>query len=621
MGLNEKQKEAVDHFSGPCMVLAGPGSGKTTVISERIRKLIFDHGVDPSQILVITFTRAAAEEMKKRFFKLTRSGGKDGGNGGGKDGGRAAEVTFGTFHSVFFQMLRMTYGFRRENLPGESEKAEILKESIRSCVKPSEDFRVNREDLRILLSEISSVKNNGTDPGKCQSAVPKIDFPKVFRAFSEKMREKRYLDFDDMLLMTYELLSSRPEILSFYRERYSFLLIDEFQDINRIQYEIVKLLAGERKNLFIVGDDDQSIYGFRGAAPGIMLKFPEEMKPCKIVALSENYRSGAEIIKTSMKLISKNKARYRKKMSAGRDFSGRVSLRRYGDEDQETDAIVKEIGKLRDQGVPLHEIAVLSRTNNGNLLLAQKLLSRRIPYYMKERTENIFSHFIAEPLFACLNFAIGSPKRKYFLKFMNTPNRYFRREDLKVGSVLQQEDRKTGSVLQQGDRQSGSFLQQGDRKTENFLQRENPEGGRNFRADTFSEQENEITVSLSALEKYYRQDPERKFLGERTAFLSYQLRLLASLKNPYAMVNYFRKGMGYDGYVSEYAERKNADEKELLFRLDLIQDTAKPFRTVAEWYGYIAEYSRNLEQEKGKTETVSGKVMLSTYHGSKEVGS
>lgn len=277
---NEGQLAAINHFTGPCLTLAGPGSGKTLVITQRTKTLIEKYEVNPSKILVVTFTKAAATEMKARFLKLM--------------GQRSTPVTFGTFHAVFFTILKYAYHYTAENILREEQKFVIMRDMVR---KFHLDYEDENEYVGLLLGEISMVKNGQLEiehyySGNC----PEETFRRIYRQYQEMLRRHKLIDFDDMLVYTYELFRERKDILALWQERFHFILVDEYQDVSRLQYEIVKMLAGTRQNLFAVGDDDQSIYRFRGAAPKVMQAFARDYPRAAHIVLEVNYRCAADIV-------------------------------------------------------------------------------------------------------------------------------------------------------------------------------------------------------------------------------------------------------------------------------------------------------------------------------------
>lgn len=293
MAFSKAQTQAIMHKDGPMMVLAGPGSGKTTVITHRIQYLTKEYGIDPGDILVITFTRAAAEEMRERYEALT---------GGG------SRVTFGTFHSIFFRILKLAYRYTADNIVREDQQMQFVRELAQAGGLEPED---ENEFAASILSEISSVKGERIALEHYYSKnCPDAVFRQLYAGYEEKMRRAGLIDFDDMMVLCLELFTERKDILSAWQRRYRYILIDEFQDINRLQYEIVRMLAKPEDNLFIVGDDDQSIYRFRGAKPEIMLGFERDYPGAGRILLDVNYRSTEEIVAPALRLIGENQKRF-----------------------------------------------------------------------------------------------------------------------------------------------------------------------------------------------------------------------------------------------------------------------------------------------------------------------
>ena len=540
--LDPAQREAAEHFRGPCMVLSGPGSGKTTVITRRVRNLVETHKVPPDRILVVTFTRAAAEEMKSRYLRLVSAA--------------KTAVLFGTFHSVFYMILRRELLSEAGAVVEGKERLMILREAVRR-VSPGTD--PDPDHLRALSAEISRIKNSGALPPKNQAEKGKIDLRAVYDAYNGLLREHLAMDYDDMLLRTRELFQKRPEVLRTWRERFAFILIDEFQDVNSVQYEVMKMLAGSGEGLFVVGDDDQSIYGFRGARPGIMQAFPKDFPGTRTILLGLNYRSAPEIVAASLSLAEHNEERYRKKLrSAGNRRKGTVEIRSFDTVSEECEAVMTQVLRSNAEGIPLHEMAVLTRTSLGAEAMIQKCIERGIPFVSKDKVPNLFEHFAVRPVFAALNWAAGNRSRANFLRFVFSPPRGIRREDL-------------------------------------------------------AEEE---AVDLGKLCETLSADPERRWRAEKAAFFRYQTELMARLGNPYAMINYFRKGMGYDDYVREEAEKKGMEAEAILRILDLVQESAKAYQKTAAFYAYVVKYVRRLE-EKTRGEDVRGRLVISTLHGAK----
>ena len=288
---NKAQLNAINHYKGPAMVLAGPGSGKTTVITHRIKNLIEQYNISPSQILVITFTKMAATEMKERFLKLTNN--------------RYLAVTFGTFHAIYFTILKHAYNYNAANIIRQSKQIEFITSLIDNYEL---EFNNKEEFVQKILSEISFVKGQRIKEYTSVNCPPKV-FEDIFNKYNQMMARKRLIDFDDMMGYCYELFDKRKDVLEAWQNKYEFILIDEFQDISDIQFDVVRQLAAKYRNIFIVGDDDQSIYGFRGARPQIMMGFQNIYKDLKRIDMNTNYRSTSNIVNAAKSLIDINKER------------------------------------------------------------------------------------------------------------------------------------------------------------------------------------------------------------------------------------------------------------------------------------------------------------------------
>ena len=374
--VNKAQYRAITHGAGAMLVLAGPGSGKTFVVTQRIKYLIEQHHVKPEDILVITFTKAAAEEMQERFAKLSA--------------GKCNPVYFGTFHSVFFQILRHTYRFTAQNIIRENDKYRLLSQIIRELpdeILGQAQLDYSTETLQNLLSEISTVKNNGVTPQEVRSAtVPQAVFERIFQMYKQEMNRNKLIDFDDMVLLCRNLLAERPDTLKVWQQRFQYILVDEFQDICPLQYEVVRMLAKPQDNLFIVGDDDQSIYGFRGSKPEIMLNFTKEYPKAEQVLLDVNYRSRQGIVDTAARLIAHNKMRFDKAVRAQNRQNDGVKIYSFQSKSKQAESIallIKQYIALPD--TKYSDIAILYRTNNHTIYTADRLMREGIPFTMKEK--------------------------------------------------------------------------------------------------------------------------------------------------------------------------------------------------------------------------------------------
>lgn len=430
--LNAAQLQAVCHTKGPAMILAGPGSGKTFVIVRRLQYLIEDCGIDPSSILVITFTKAAAIEMQYRFMKLTDSA--------------YPEVSFGTFHSVFYRTIKDSSngGNTKTEIATEKIKYEIIRDVMALLLKDKkigkEEYENALEQIPEILSEISRLKNMGEDPSFCSEGVPLSHcFKDIYEGYNRKLMEFGKIDFDDMIARCHELLVNNKSILEKWQKRFEYILIDEYQDINRMQYKVVRLLAGDKNNLFVVGDDDQSIYGFRGSDPSIMLGFEKEFpgQTPMVVNLNMNYRCGKEIINAALPVIEANTLRYKKQLTAAdSNGPGKAIARRYESKDTQNLQIVDFLKKHMDE---LDHIAILYRTNSEAKALSQILISNKIPTNLEEESKALFEEPCVVLCGAYISFACDGKKRGDFYRIMNQPMRYISRDCARGETVKQKE--------------------------------------------------------------------------------------------------------------------------------------------------------------------------------------
>ncbi len=522
MDYNQSQLAAISHFEGPALILAGPGSGKTAVVTERVRTLIETCHVPPSNILVITFTRAAANEMKERFFqKMKRQG---------------IPTSFGTFHGIYFTILKHAYNYDAKNIISEEEQFTLLKRIISRMELECEN---EKELMAGLLAEISRVKG---DMLKLETYYPvscgKEVFHEIYEQYDNALKNSRKIDFDDMILYCYELLSQREDILKAWQNKYQYILIDEFQDINRMQYQVIKLLAKPRDNLFVVGDDDQSIYGFRGARPDIMLNFTKDYENARVITLDVNYRCQKNIVKDALRLINHNKNRFSKDIRAESAAFEPVQIKEYPDVFEEAMDIIRQIRAYAQDGMPYREMAVLTRTNEGGRFLLGKLMESAIPFRTRDKIPSIYSHWIAKNIIAYINMALGNRERSVFLQIMNKPKRYISRDVL------------TSPV-----------------------------------------------VNFDEIRAEYQNS--RAWMLERIDRLEEDLHMISGL-NPYGAINYIRRGVGYDDFLNEYALETGIQSEELFDVLGELQEAAREFDTFAQWFLHIERYEQALIEENKK---------------------
>ena len=520
MKRNPSQKRAIAHLSGPMMVLAGPGSGKTSVIVERTAYMTGEGKIPSSSVLVVTFSRAAAVEMKERFLKFTGQG--------------STQVTFGTFHGVFYGILKQAYNLTSANILSEEEKNGILREL---ALNFGGELASEGDFTEEIAKEISMVKGNRISlEHYYSSCCPDEVFRQIYNAYGSALRERRKLDFDDMLLSCYELFDKRKDILRAWQKKFRYILVDEFQDINQLQYDIVRLLAQPENNLFIVGDDDQSIYHFRGARPEIMLNFTKDYPGAEKVVLDVNYRCSKRILASAMKVIGGNKTRFQKELSTPNPEGEPVRICEYANPREEYLSVTAELRKRMEQGENLENTAVLLRTNQEAEGLIAAFMERQIPFTMKEKLPNLFQHWICRNLLAYMHFAQGERSRKLFLEIMNRPNRYISRDSVA------------------SDRE----------------------------------------ISFDRMRDFYK---DKDWMCDRLTTMETHLRILKGLP-PYAAINFIRKGMGYEEYLQEYALYRKIKPEELGEILDRLSESAKGMNTLKEWEEYIEEYTRKLEEQR-----------------------
>ena len=362
--LNEKQQEAVIHKNGPMLVLAGAGSGKTKVLTSRIAYLI-EEGVSPGNILAITFTNKAAKEMKERVYKLI-----------GKD---ANYIQISTFHSLGLKIIKENYeflGYEKNFIILDSD------DTLTVVKKLMKDLNMNPKyyNAREIRNKISSAKNELITPEKFK----KIEFDEkvvnLYKKYCEKLKIGNSVDFDDLLVLPIKLFNLSENILTYYQEKYKYVLIDEYQDTNEAQYVFSKMLCNKYKNIFVVGDNDQAIYAFRGANYKNILNFEKDYPNCKTILLEENYRSTQTILNAANSVIKHNKLRKDKNLWSNNDIGNKIKYIKTDDEKAEGEYVTKEIKKLVNDGVLYDDIAILYRTNAQSRSIEESLLKTNIPY-------------------------------------------------------------------------------------------------------------------------------------------------------------------------------------------------------------------------------------------------
>ena len=533
---SSNQKKAIEHGEGPLMVLAGPGSGKTFVITHRIKYLIEGPGINPAHILVVTFSRAAAKEMKDRFEKLCKK----------------SPVTFGTFHSVFFNLLKTAYGFNSEQIASDELRYTLIKELIKRNAIENEDINTLAGNL---LNEIALVKqDNISIKNYYSNSISSDTFKKIYIDYESELEARGKLDFEDMLSLTYELLSERSDILKAVQNRYRYILVDEFQDINFLQYNIIKLMAGEKQNITVVGDDDQSIYRFRGARPEIMLGFERDFRNVKKVFLDINFRSSTQIVNASTKLISFNSKRFPKNFKAKNGDGAPVSLIEFKNPFLEVNSIIKDIKDYIKSGQDINSIAVLYRTNLSPRLLIERLMRNNIPFTIRDAIPNLFDHWVAKDIISYIKLAINMGDKSDLLRISNKPNRYISRDSLSSSRA-----------------------------------------------------------NIETLFDYY---DDKSYMIKRIVELREHLRTIKNLK-PATALRYIRNVVGYDEYIEEYCDMNGVESDDCYSILGDLENSAAEYNNFNDWFVHMDEYKDELIEARKKSNENDKGVRLMTFHSSK----
>ena len=538
--LNTAQQKAVCHETGPMLVLAGPGSGKTTVLLCRISRLLERGLAKPQEILALTFSKAAAEEMKRRFENL---------NG-------ASGVSFGTFHSIFFRILRSRYGWNVEQIFQEEERRNILRNSIEAEKWDIPDLE---EYISQFFSQLSLMNSELEQPNRfTPTGMPVEEFRKLYRAYEGYKERHEKLDFDDMLTQCYQLLREDAAVREYWQRKYKFILVDEFQDVNQAQFACLQILAEKHQNLFVVGDDDQSIYAFRGARPDFLLHFPTLYPAAKKVTLNTNYRSTERIVNLAERVIGNNEVRFVKNMKGIGEAGDKVTFFLAEDAAKEAAHIAEKIGRLLDEGMPLTEIAVIYRTNLQGGAFARELYKRGIPYDLRDNSGNVYEHWVAKDLLAYLLLAENEESDSALRRILNKPKRYIGKD------LLAEAETMPYTLLR-------SFFVCPSLKG---WQEENLEN---------------LRIDLNQIRK----------------------------RTPYDAVKYIRKVIGYDEYLEEFAAYRRTSAQVLQEIADEIMETAKDCADVRSFREQLERLSLQMKEQSRKKGQKRNGVALMTMHGAK----
>lgn len=573
--LNEAQRRAVTWGEGPLLLLAGPGSGKTFTITKRILYLL-ERGVLPEEILVITFSKDAAVSMQQRFRQMAA---------------QFFPVHFGTFHSVFYHILLESGGFRSRKLIHDSAKKNLMISILKKYQKNTE---LSEDAVKILSAE--SLYKNTADKERALLTVPlewREYFEEITAVYSEALRLEGAVDFDDMLFECRRLLEEDARVRKSWQKRFQYILIDEFQDCNSVQYEAIRLLSARPYNLLAVGDDDQSIYGFRGASPDILRRFTEDFRAERLL-LDVNYRCAGEIVRASLAVIGENRNRFPKVLravdeAAEREGAG-LHIRFFSERAEQNSWLLQQAECWRKAHDSDGErCAFLFRTNSGMQRAAAVLHGAGIPFYTKESGKSIYEHFVARDIMAYLLLAAGDWRREHLLRIINRPVRYISREAVGEGRRIHEMQAYYRELLMREGR-GGSAIS-GSGRTGTI-----PGSGRTgARSDGVYGYRWEVLERLSCLQS-------------RLDALKYM--------SPALGVQYILKAVGYGDFLRSLAG--NSPEKLFEWReiAGWLKADAGRFQDVKAW----AEAQESFGQEMKSTFADAGEneaLWLMTVHGAK----
>ena len=406
-GLNPEQRRAVLHGAGPLLILAGAGSGKTRTLTHRVAHLVREQGVAPWQILAVTFTNKAAAEMKERLEKLL---------------GAADLPWVATFHATCVRILRReiaALGFHSDfTIYDDQDQQRLLKEILKDLDIPEKVLKP-----RAAAVAIDGAKNRGLLPHQ----VDRDDYyaeltAKIYAEYQARLKRANAVDFGDLLLLTVQLFEENPTVLQRWRERFNYLLVDEFQDTNQIQYRLVNLLAARHRNLCVVGDDDQSIYRWRGAEVENILGFERDYPGAAVIRLEQNYRSSAKILDAAGAVVAKNRGRKGKTLWTENPPGEPLSVETLPDDLEEARFVAGEVARLRQSGRPLREIAVFYRTNAQSRSFEEALVRERLPYVMVGGLK-FFSRMEVKDILAYLRLLVNPADALSAKRIINVPAR------------------------------------------------------------------------------------------------------------------------------------------------------------------------------------------------------
>jgi DNA helicase-2/ATP-dependent DNA helicase PcrA len=426
--LNVYQKEAVESIKGPHLLLAVPGSGKTTVLVSRCANMILNHHIPPEKILTITFSKESAQDMKRRFEGIFGQN-------------LAQKLTFSTIHSFCYAVIKQYVITNKRTFPRIIDHTDSLyskNQILRKIYMDIHKEKIREEKLEELTHLISTVKNRILTPEEINGFDDKVPcFHKIYQSYEKYKVENRCIDFDDMLTSTWKLFNINKQILRFFREKYHYINVDESQDTSLIQHQIIHLLAQPKNNLFMVGDEDQSIYGFRGATPNALLDFQKIYPEASIILMERNYRSSQKIVEGANRFIQRNKQRYDKNMFTKNSLGEEISYQKF----TKRDSLYAYLGKTLQKEEKLYECAVVYRNNLSAIPLVLELKMRKIPFYIKEPSISLMDHWILKDICAFISFCDDYANIDAFSQIYFKINSFLSKKLLKDIAVNLKDDR------------------------------------------------------------------------------------------------------------------------------------------------------------------------------------
>ena len=552
---NKAQENAINTIKGPVMIVSCPGSGKTTTLIRRIHHMI-ETGVSPENILMVTFSRAAAIEMKEKYEKFF-------GNNPG--------ILFMTIHSLCFNLLIKEGKYKKENILMESDKYDYLASVLRMYPQAEGDIW---EIAKSVSTEITSIKNNYIEIKDFESKEcdPEI-FRDVFRKYEKWKTDIHKIDFDDMLTKCKEMLEASPAILEKWKNQFLYIQCDEYQDTNMIQRDILYMLSGKERNLCVVGDDDQSIYRFRGARPEIMLHFMDDYPDAKKIMMGTNYRSAGEIVETAGRLIVKNKTRYGKTFESQRGLDGVKGYTEYiraENKATEMEILPKLIKEIHEGGVEYKDMAVLFRINQQAVLPVSVLSAHNIPFYAADTIKCIYDGWIFKDIRNYVELSCGLYKDNEEMHtklsaVINKPNRFFNADDFaKVDYNLS----GFRQAIYPMHKETYWKYAQATEQIETWM--------RLFGPEKLTENDNPSEIF-------------KRLMGMNT--------------------------IGYNKHIADMAKFRRTDPQEYMEEYEELKSDAEKYPTIKEWFAH-ADWMKKFIRDETKKKNPDG-VFLATMHKSK----